>query len=347
MDLNRLSSALIKALRGTRLSQQQLSRRLGYGTNVVYLWERGRRYPSASTFFALAQSRRVPVLTRLRDFLGSPSSLRPLARSGTRSATRSGTRLDTQLVTALVNQCAAGRSASELERLTGSDRNTIARWLGGQSDPRLPDLLRFVGVTTLRLLDFVAIFTDPAQLDATRHAYAELEAQRELAYASPWSHALLRALELDAYASASGDRTAWLAARLGITADQVTRDLQALERAGQVQRHAGLYRPSQVLSIDTRTDFDHNLRLKAFWASVATERLAHHHKQSPNLFSYNLFAISEADLQRVRRLHIEYYERVRQLVASARGADRVVLLNLQLVALDERGRSSVAASAKA
>lgn len=326
VDLHQIGSALVRALRGPRLSQQQLSRRLGYGSNVVYLWERGRRYPTASAFFALAQARRVAVLSGLREFLGS---------SSLRGTSRGGARLDSKLVASLLAHCAAGRSASELAKLSGVDRNTIARWLCGDSEPRLPDLLRFIGVTTLRLLDFIAVFTDPAQLDATRQAYAELTAQRELAYASPWSHALLRALELDAYPSAAGNRSAWLAARLGVSLEQVSRDLQALERAGQIQREQGVYRPSQVLSVDTRSDFDHNLRLKAFWAGVAAERLARHHKRSSNLFSYNLFAVSELDLQRVRRLHVEYYERVRQLVAGARGADRVVLLNLQLLALDE------------
>jgi transcriptional regulator with XRE-family HTH domain/DNA-binding Lrp family transcriptional regulator len=326
VDLNRLASALVKTLRGPRLSQQQLSQRLGYDTNVVYLWERGRRHPAASAFLGLAQLRRVPVLAGLRDFLGT---------STLRGPSRGAARFDARHVSALLAHCAARRSASELAELTGFDRNTIARWLGGATEPRLPDLLRFVGVTTLRLLDFVAVFADPAQLEATREAYAQLRAQRELAYASPWSHAVLRALELDGYPSAAGNRQTWLAARLGISAEQVTRDLHALERAGQVQRDAGVYRPSQVLSVDTRSDFDHNLRLKAFWAEVASERLARHSREGSNLFSYNLFAISEADLQRIRRLHVEYYERVRQLVAQARSAERVVLLNLQLVALDE------------
>lgn len=321
-----MSSALVRALRGARLSQQQLSRRLGYDTNVVYLWERGRRYPTASAFFGLAQQRRLAVLAGLREFLG-PGSLR--------GPSRPGARFDSRLSSALLAHCAAGRSASELSELTGFDRNTIARWLSGATEPRLPDLLRFIGITTLRLLDFVAVFANPAELEATRQAYAELRAQRELAYASPWSHAVLRALELDAYPSAPGNRLAWLAARLGISVEQVTQDLQALERAGQVQRDKGVYRPSQVLSVDTRSDFEHNLRLKAFWANVASERLARHRKESVNLFSYNLFAISEADLQRIRQLHVEYYERVRQLVAGARSADRVVLVNLQLVALDE------------
>jgi hypothetical protein len=54
-----------------------------------------------------------------------------------------------------------------------------------------------------------------------------------------------------------------------------------------------------------------------------------------SLFSYNLFPIGAADFARLRQLHLDYYERVRQLVAQARGADHVVVLNVQLCRLDE------------
>lgn len=329
MDLERLSSELVRKLRGPRLSQQVLSRRLGFGTNVVYLWERGRRFPSAGAFLALAQLRQVPVAARLRDFLGV---------SGGRALQRIGKPPATAAVTALLAHCAAGRSASELAKLSGYDRNTIARWLSGTSQPRLPELLRFVGVSTLRLIDFVSVFVDPAQLDATRQAHEKLAIQRELGRRSPWSHALLHALELDDYLRSEQDRSAWLAARLGISVEQVERDLAALERAGQIQRDGGFFRPSEVLNVDTRSDFQHNLRLKAFWADVARKRLERQHRESSSLFSYNLFALSDADLLRLRRLHVEYFERVRQLVDSARGADRMVLVNLQLVLLDETAR---------
>jgi transcriptional regulator with XRE-family HTH domain len=324
MDLKRLSRELVQRLRGARLSQQALSQRLGYGTNVVYLWERGRRFPTAEAFFALAQLRQVPVASRLREFLGGARTVQKAAKAPSAAA-----------VAAFLGQCAAERSASELGKLSGYDRNTIARWLAGVSQPRLPELLRFVDVTTLRLIDFVALFADPSQLDATRLAHAELSAQRELAYRSPWSHAVLRALELDAYAAAARESSAWLAARLGVSVDQVEQDLRALEQAGQIQRVGDVYRPRQVLSVDTRSDFQHNLRLKTFWADVARERLQRQEHTSASLFSYNLFALSEAAIERLRRLHIEYYERVRQLVASARGADRLVLVNIQLVLLDD------------
>ena len=71
----------------------------------------------------------------------------------------------------------------------------------------------------------------------------------------------------------------------------MARDLAALERAWRIQRDGALYRPSQVLNVDTRGDFQHNLRLKAFWADVARKRLEHQQRDSSSLFSYNLFAI--------------------------------------------------------
>jgi hypothetical protein len=53
------------------------------------------------------------------------------------------------------------------------------------------------------------------------------------------------------------------------------------------------------------------------------------------LFSYNVFPIGHAGLARLRQLHLDYYQRVRYLVANATGADHVVVMNVQLCVLDE------------
>jgi hypothetical protein len=41
------------------------------------------------------------------------------------------------------------------------------------------------------------------------------------------------------------------------------------------------------------------------------------------------------DLERSRQEHIQFFERVRSIVAGSRQAERVVLSNLQLIAFDE------------
>jgi len=89
-----------------------------------------------------------------------------------------------------------------------------------------------------------------------------------------------------------------------------------------------------VLTIDTRRQPEKNRRLKDHWAEVALGRLRTGALERGALFSYNLAAVSHADLEEIRRLHVDYYERVRQVVAKSKHADRVILVEQQLVPLD-------------
>ena len=46
-----------------------------------------------------------------------------------------------------------------------------------------------------------------------------------------------------------------------------------------------------------------------------------------------MFAVSEADLRRIRELQKAYYQEVRAIVAESQPVERVALLNLQLLSL--------------
>jgi transcriptional regulator with XRE-family HTH domain len=325
VDHAALSAVLIAQVRG-KMSQAQLSRRLGYASNVVYLWEQRRRLPPVGVFLRAAELRRRTFRAELQQFFGiSPlpatSSAQPLGDSAT--------------VAALLRQLARGQSALELGRRTGFDRTTIARWLRGRTQPRLPDFLRFLETTNLRLLEFVALFADPAELELTSAAHREQLQRQRLAYEQPWSHAVLHALELDAYQALPRHRPTLLAAQLGLPPSEVEIQLQRLADAHLIERHEGRWRPARMSSLDTRGDFTANRRLKQHWASVAVRRIEQLQPNQQSLFSFNLFPIGHADFARLRELHLDYYERVRQLVAEARGADHVVVLNVQLCRLDE------------
>lgn len=316
-----MARELVRALRGRR-SQLAASRRLGFDSNVFYAWESGRRFPAASVFARLAARSRVDVDAGVARFLGERAgALSPLS-------TVDGI---TQLLCAL----RGARPATELAAQVGVDRTTLARWLSGRTEPRLPELLRFVAVTTQRLLEFVALFADPSALPAARAAHADLLAQRALAYELPFSHAVLRALEIDAYRALSRHEPGFIARAVGISREDERRYLRALVRAKQIGLSGGRYRARRVLTVDTRASEADNLRLKRHWAEVGLERLRAGAAPRSALFSYNLFAVAQPELERIRRLHLEYYERVREIVAESRAADRVVLLNLQLVPLGD------------
>jgi hypothetical protein len=109
--------------------------------------------------------------------------------------------------------------------------------------------------------------------------------------------------------------------------------LSALLRAKQVRFRGGRYRVVRVLAVDTRQDPAGNLALKRHWFAVASERLGRAGIPADGLASYNLFAIAEADLERVRQAHLDYYERVRAIVAESTEPTRVVLTTIGLLPL--------------
>jgi transcriptional regulator with XRE-family HTH domain len=224
------------------------------------------------------------------------------------------------------------RSHAQLARQLGVNRNTVARWLVGATEPRVPLLLALVEATTQRALDFLAELA-PGELPSVAAAQADLRRQRDLAYSHPWAHAVLRALELEQYRALPRHEDGFLAVRTGISLEQEERALEALLRANQIQSRGGRFRARRVLAVDTRENPAGNLALKQHWFAVASERLARSGIPDGGLASYNLFAIAEADLESIRQAHLDYYERIRSIVAGSRAPTRVVLTTVGLFPL--------------
>lgn len=319
MDYEAASRELVRALREKR-SQVACSRRLKHGSNVLHTWETGTRFPLAEDFFKLARLSGRDVEGLLARFCGGQSQQTgPLASSEGFAAWLVG--------------LAELRSTSELARGLGRNRNTVARWLEGTTQPRLPDLLRYIELTSKRSLEFVAAFAGSAVLPSVAAALRDLELQRELAYGMPWAHAVLRALELERYRRLRGHRPGLIAEWIGVDLSVEEACLSALARAGQIRRVRGKWRATRVISVDTRTDPDGNHRVKRHWAEVALQRLSEPASFEAGIYSYNLFAISEESLRQIKALHLNYFERLRAIVDECEDPTQVVLVNVQLCPL--------------
>lgn len=321
LSVEQLSRELMRVLRGS-VSQRAYSRALGFTSNVAYSWETGRRFPEASVFLRAAG-------LAVAGFEAALPGVLSLARLPGR--TRLGTpRGVQQLVLELARETPRG----ELARNLGVDRTTLSRWLAGSTEPRLPELLRLVQVGTQRLLAFVALIADPRELSSTRAAHTDLRLQEKLAYELPWSHAVLRALELSRYTRAPAHSARELARAVGVSPRSVAAQLAVLQRAGQIVWTGSHFQSARVMAVDTRSDPLKNLALKRHWARVGLTRLGARQTSADARFSFNLFATSEEAFQRIRQLHLDYYDRVRAIVDETQGTDRVVLMNLQLIPLE-------------
>lgn len=322
VDYERLASELVRALRGRR-SQPAFSRRLGYRSNVVYTWESGRGFPTAAGALRAAKRAGVDLLAAFGGFYRSGSSTPPPWLVGLAPDSP-------EAVAAFLQDLRGHTRIVDLAAYSGKSRFAIARWMKGETEPKLPDFLLMVECCSLRLIDFLEQLVDPSRLDSVRARYARLTAARRLAYDAPWTQAILRALELEDYRAAP-HRPGWLAAKIGVDVATEEQALAQLAEAGQIRWDGERYRPAEVLALDTRADPQAALRLKTWWGQLALDRVG----AGSRGMVYNLFGVSGADLERLRQLQRAYFNEVRTIVAQSEPVEHVALAAVLLVDLGD------------
>jgi DNA-binding phage protein len=315
----KLATELVRALRGPR-SQLQFARRLGYKSNVIYTWESGHCFPTASRFFQALARTGVDVSAALRRFYNSEppwlSAVDPTSPRGV-----------AQLLSDLRGRTPIGHIAET----TGLSRFAISRYLQASTQPRLPDFLSLLEATSLRMVDFIAVLIDPNTVPSIAETWRDLEANRRAAYDAPWTLAVLRALELDAYQRLPTHTPGWIADRIGVSREEETKCLKLLEEGRQIRMVKGHWVPEQILTVDTRRDLSMSRALRKWWSQVAIERIEH---SGEGIFSFNLCGVSQRDYEQLQELHRAYFREVRAIVAQSKPVERVVLLNTHLFGLD-------------
>jgi hypothetical protein len=225
---------------------------------------------------------------------------------------------------------------AHIAELAQRNRYSVARWLAGSAEPKLPDFLLLVDVMSRRLPDLVATLTDPARLPSLRRRWQQLQLARRARYELPWSHAVLRALELQGLPGKATSQRAWIARQLGIGVEEVREALGVLEGAGLVAKTARGYRLREVTTVDTGQDPEAARALKVAWLETALQRLR---TDAPGRFGYSVFAVSLADLARLHDGHLQYVRAMQEIIARSTPNECVGLYCSQHVNLAARGRA--------
>jgi transcriptional regulator with XRE-family HTH domain len=313
VDFEKLAAELVRTRRGAR-TQRQLSRLLGYQSNVVFAWENTRDIPSARAFFRLAQVAGTPA---------DPSEF--LGHECPDLTERAG-------IAAFMKQLLGSFKMAHIGHQLGRDRHAVGRWLRGQTDVSLPELLHFIEVTTLRIYDFLAVYVDPAELSEAAPGYALLEAARESARQMPWSHAIVHMAELPSYQALKAHERGWFASRLGISIQDEDACLALLVKMGQLSYDGCAYRGTQSINVDTRQDPIATRQLASFWMREGAQRVL---TPGRGRFAFNTFAVSKKDVAKAKELQSEYFQKLRTLVAESEPAEAVAVATFQFFPLFE------------
>ena len=320
LDFEAIGAEWVRGVRGKR-SQAAFSKRLGYASSVVHRWEQGSAWPTASRFLQACERNGKDVGAAYSAFFHrTPSWLQQ------HEATSPGA------VAAFLRQLRGKTKIDALCELSGYSRYQIARWFKAETEPKLPEFLRLTEACSRRSLDFIATLTDPNTLPAARERWTQLQRMREAAYEDSWSHAVLRALELEEYVEVD-DVELWLTAVVGIPLEQVRRALHVLEQSGQITRDGTRWSRLPTTSVTTGGDPAMRGLLTQAWTKVAYERMR---RKAPGHFGYSLFSVSRADLRRIRELQVAYLREMQSIIAQSAPNECVGLLCLQLMDLSER-----------
>lgn len=322
VDFVRLSADVLRALRGKR-SQSAFARRLGYRSNVSHNWENARSFPTAARTFWIARKLGIDVNASLRRFF----RLAPTWLDRTDLTSPDG-------VATLLLELKGGQSTVSLTATLGKSRFTLSRWLNASTEPRLPEFLEFVERTTLRCLDFVSLFVDPEACPSVRARWLAMQKARKLAYAEPWSQAVLRALEARSYQDKPHDVRS-LARTLGLDRKEIERCLGLLEQSRQVRWDGDRFRLETVMALDIGRDPEAARTLRAWWGQVGVERTKH----GATGMVYNLFGVSRFDLERLRQLQKRYVAELRDIVGESQPVECVVLGADLLIDLSDGGNA--------
>jgi hypothetical protein len=312
-----LASQLIRVLRGRR-SQVALSRRLGYRSNVLYSWESGDGFPSAAKFFRFVAQVGGKPAESLRRFLQDPELLQQVDLT-----TREG-------IAAVLRDLRGKRALGDLSEAIGRDRFAVSRWIHGKTEPPLPEFLCFVEATTLALVDFLATLVDPAEIQEVADRWRALQAARRSAYELPWSHAVLRAVDLQSYRELPEHRPGWIASQLGMSANEEQRCIELLCATGDLLWDGKRYRSVESLTVDTGRDPAATRHLAAFWMQQGAERVR---AGADGAFAFNVFGVSRQDLERLRELQRGYFAELRSIIARSEPTECVAVATFQLFPL--------------
>ncbi len=315
IDWARVSAETLRALRGHR-SQLAFSRRLGYRGRPVADWEAGRRFPTAARFFHACRIAKVDVRAAAARF--HPSAAPSLGAGDE----------DTQ-VAAWLKELAASTPITALAQRSGLPRFSVSRFLSGQSRPRLPQFFALLEAATGRAADLVAELVSIHDVPSLSAAYEQRWAAKRLAFEVPWSSAVLRVIETEAYRSLSHHPTGVIAATLGISAEMEVECIEGLERAGMVEVDPRTGKLHAVpTTVDTHASPEDMRRLKSHWAEVAARRIR---VAGPDeLFSFNVVSASSADLETIHQLLRATFREIRSLIAASSPVQEVALIQLQL-----------------
>ena len=297
--LDGLSGELVEKWRGPR-TQLELSAELGFQSNVVAHWERGRRHPRTSLALRAAALDNPGVLVTLPAMFDSDWTERvnPASPDG---------------VALLLGDALGGRTLPRAAAQLAVSRSTLSRWLNGRAEPTLSQ--------------FLACMALVGRLDQT---IAALSGQKQ-----PWigevEADVLMYLQLPAYTRSASHSDALLCQHLVLSPAELELALGRLREARLITRRGPHWATTNEHFVQRSGGPGVRQELRRRVARRSGTLLQ---STVPLTFVGFTAAVGQRELELISSILREAHERVFEVARQAESAERLVKLTVGVLPLD-------------
>lgn len=222
---SRLSRAILVELRGS-LSQSELSQKLGYSFNQVGKWESGATIFHWNDF------------TQINEVLGIPWKL----HFESVFSFHSGMRVDSTSIFEILSQFFGDASVREMAERLHKSPSSISRLLNDQVKIDFADVLRVMDQRIFVLNNWLSRFLNPQNVELLKNRFEVENHTANNLLSTPWLPIVFSCLSLQEYQELSEHSNHWIAAKTGLSEQQVTKALELLSESGIITKSDSKYR---------------------------------------------------------------------------------------------------------
>jgi transcriptional regulator with XRE-family HTH domain len=307
-------------MRGLRahLTQGQLAHKLKCKPSQIYRWETGKANLDWKDFIRLCEVRGLPLFCALQKAFyytkkdcSAPSLVSYLMMIETRAP-----------VSAILKK---------------PSRVTLSRWLNGEREPSLSQILNLAEFQGFTLNYFLKELLGESFQERSLNEQTQIEKKLCLLYFKyPWIALLMRLLETHEYNELQKGHREFLLLHLGVSEEPLNLICQELEDLGVLVREGHKLRCVKKFFIPKGSPQE-EIDMRKFWMKRALVELENLTELPPNqVWGYKVYSINENDLIEVREAYLDFYFKIDRILQSKKyttGKNKICLLNVQLFEL--------------
>lgn len=223
----------------------------------------------------------------------------------------------------------------ELSRRTGISRHKLTRWLSGDVDPTVDEMINLLELFAFGAHEFLTRLCKPGKLP-TLDKYAAATKSEIMVYRRfPEAAVVVRGLKIEKYKKLKHHEDKVLASSLGLSVKRVSTIIAALAKAGVINLENGIYRA--VNSTLYVSDIEAALKARLYRAKTIDNHYAR--KSRPNkrtCIGVNVFAVNDRLYKDIIERYLAFYASINDLARNEKDpCDDVMVMDISFMSSRE------------